>query len=133
MKPTPLVLETVADVAKTIEKLFALEAQAAAIWKAVDARVQELGEDIALPSGKSYGAKTTERESILVNAQGKEILAKHGLEDAVEVKITKSSIKSIVKTRAPKGQAAALERQVIDELRDAECVKTSFSIGYGVK
>jgi Protein of unknown function (DUF2800) len=134
--PTAVPLATKEDVATTIEKLFALKAQADAIWELVDARVTEIGEDIPLTGGKVYGRKETHRESIQATEGCRKLLtARLGpeIDEAVKMSITKDSIKAAVKRHAPKGKAAAMYREIEEQLRDLGVVKESVSVGLGIK
>lgn len=129
----PVPLATKQDVARTLEKIWAAEAQIAAMKKMIDARVEEMGEDIPLSNGKTYGLKATTRESIVVTGAAHDVLARHGLQEAVKVSLTKEAIKGIAKTRAVRGKAASLEREILDDLREADCIRVSETIGFGVK
>ncbi len=136
-KPALVQLRTKEDVGVTVAKLIALEAQAEAIWKLVDARAEELGEDCPVPGGRMYGLKASSREYIRVSPEARRLLeAKLGaeaVEESVKISITKESIKQGVKKAAPKGKAAAMEREILGELRDLGVVGVSESLAYGIK
>lgn len=133
---TAIPLATKADVGRTIERLLAMEAQAEAIWKLVDARAKELGEDIELSNGKLYGMKESHRESVLATDECREFLKEKlgpGIDEAVKVSITKDSIRAAVKLIAPKGKAASVFRGIEESLRDMGVVKESTSTNLGIK
>lgn len=134
-KTIPVPLATHEDVARTIEKLYALEAQAKAIWELVDARVAELG-DIELSGGKVYGPKETARESVMATEGARAYLVEKlgpAIDEAVKVTVTKDSIKEACKAAAPKGKAAALYREIEQELRDRGSIKVNISTSVGLK
>jgi len=124
-------LATISDVGRTISRLVALEAQAEAVWDAVKARVRELDQDIPIEGGGYYGRVTRHTESIVVDQESARVLADYGLDVAVKKSITKASIFTAVKAMAPKGKAAAVERDVMSDLRAAGATRSAVKEGLG--
>ncbi len=129
-KPYPLA--TKADIAKTIEQLYMLESQAAAIWAEVDKRVKEVG-DIELRNGKSYGQVEQDTESIEWSDKTKEVLKGLGLSVETKTTLTKKAIQDAIKKVALKGTVAKVERETLDSLRDAGVVKRGKRVYLGLK
>jgi len=124
-------LATVGDVARTISRLVALEAQADAIWSAVKARVKELDQDIPLEGGGYYGRVTRHTESIVVDQESTRVLAEYGLDVAVKQTLTKATLMAAIKAKAEKGKAARMERDVLSDLRAAGATRSAVKEGLG--
>lgn len=121
IKPNALAIRDGAHAGEMMAKLEIIQNLAAAVEDAIKAYVDEHGA-ITLPDGRRYGTVETTQESIDAQA-ALPILREAGVGACIELKVSKEAIKREIKAAAAKGQAAAAERALLAQLRDAGALK----------
>jgi len=105
------------------ERVAAVEAAVKAIREALKAFAEH--EPIPAGNGKVYAQVEKTRKTIDLTPEGVMALSKYGAADAIEQSVTRAALKRAVKSHAPRGKAAALERELMAALDEMGCVRES--------
>lgn len=117
------------------ETLRAVKAATDQAWEALRRWVDENG-PVELEDGRTYGARSTTRESVLLETpEALEVLRLRlgrAWEAAVDVSTSKTAIKAAAKVAAEAmgGKAAAIERATIEALRAVGAIRSKTTHGY---
>lgn len=129
----PLALYSVSDIvspehaAWLLHRIEAAESMLGSVKAMVRKYADEIGH-IPLADGKKWGPYQVTRETI-VGSRDK-LLAAGVPEELIEYSVAKGAVEEFAKRGAPKGKGAAAVRAMLNQLREADCIKESTFIKY---